>query len=341
MRTRFLTMFVLLAVAVVARGADDPMALPSYQPEAKVTGVITSWGHVFMQDVMKNWEQGFRKYHPDVRFADNLVSSAAATGALFTHTADLGFVGREIRPMEVAGYNRVMKHKPFGVQVMTGALTNPDKSVALGIFVHRDNPLARLNFRQLDAVFGAEHLRGAPQNIRTWGQLGLTGEWADKPIRIYQGLLDASPAFYFSVEVMKGSLLWNENTRVFDDLEKSGQPTITAAQQIVDALARDRYGMALAGVGTPNPEVKLLAIARGDGGPWIEPTRENILNRTYPFARSVWIYVNRGPGRPLDSKVREFLRYILSREGQQDVAKEGEYLPLAPELVRTELKKLE
>jgi phosphate transport system substrate-binding protein len=341
MTRRILLLGAAFTVASIIRGAEAPPTLPAYQPEVKIAGTITSWGHVFMKDAMKKWEEGFRKFHPDVRFVDNLVSSAAATGALFTGTADLGFVGREIRPMEVAGYNRVMKHKPFGVQVMTGALTNPDKSVALGIFVHRDNPLARLTFSQLDAIFGAEHLRGAPRNIRAWDQVGLTGEWADRPIRIYQGVLDASPAFYFSVEVMKGSLLWNENTRVFDDLDQPGGKTVTAAQQIVDALAADRYGIALAGVGTPNPGVKLIAIARADGGPWVEPTTENILNRSYPFARSVWIYVNRAPGQPLEPKVREFLRYILSREGQQDVAREGDYLPLTAGLAQAETKKLD
>ncbi len=103
----------------------------------------------------------------------------------------------------------------------------------------------------------------------------------------------------------------------------------------------DRYGIALAGVGTPNPDVKLIAIARSDGGPWIEPTMDTVLNRSYPFARSVWIYVNRAPGLPLEPKVREFLRYILSREGQQDVAREGEYLPLTASLARAEARKLE
>ena len=329
-----------LALCACGR-AQSPDALPPYQPQEKISGTIRTWGHVFVKDAMKLWEDGFRKFHPDVRFEDNLVSSAAATGALFTKTADLGFVGREIRPMEIAGYNRVMKFRPFGLQVMTGAYAHPDKSVALGVFVHRDNPLAQLTFAQLDAIFGAEHRRGAKQNIRTWGQLGLTGEWADKPITVYQGLLDASPAFYFSVEVMKGSLLWNERTRVFDDLDQPGGRTVTAGQQIVDALAADRFGLALAGAGTPNPNVKFLALARDERGPFVAPTLENVANRAYPFARSVWLYVNRAPGAPLEPKVREFLRYIFSREGQQAAQREGEYFPLTPELAAVERKKLE
>lgn len=333
-------LLVFLLLARPGAGADLA-AFPAYVPGAAVTGTITSWGHVFMKPVMRRWEEGFRRYHPGVRFSDNLVSSAAATGALFTRTADLGLVGREIRPMEVAGYARVMGCKPFGVQVMTGAYANADKSVALGVFVHRSNPLSRLTFAQLDAIFGAEHLRGQPGNIRAWGQLGLRGEWRDRPIQIYQGLLDAAPAFYFSKEVMKGSLLWNERTRLFDDLDLPGGKTRTAGQQIVDALAADRFGIALAGVGTVNAEVKLLGLARTGSGPWVAPSLVTIGDRSYPLARSVWIYLNRAPGAALEPKVREFLRYILSREGQQDVADEGEYLPLTPALAQEQRSRLD
>lgn len=336
-------LWIALALALTGPCLSSPAdsGLPDYVPQVAVSGTLTSWGHVFMKPVMQRWERGFQAYHPGMRFSDNLVSSAAATGALFTRTADLGLVGREIRPMEVAGYARVMKAKPFGIQVMSGAYANPDKSVALGLFVHKDNPLARLSYTQLDALFGADRLRGAPSVIRTWEQLGLDGAWAGHTITVYQGLLDASPAFYFSAEVMKGSLLWNEHTRVFDDVDLPGGKTLTAGQQIVNALAKDRYGIALAGVGTENPDVKLIAIAKAEGGPWITPTRETIRDRTYPLARSVWIYINHVPGQALDPKIREFLRYILSKQGQAEVEREGEYLPLTPAMAREQTKRLE
>ena len=336
---------LILILAACAGGthllADPAVSLPDYAPQQVVSGTITSWGHVFMKPVMERWERGFKAYHPSIQFSDNLVSSAAATGALFTRTADLGLVGREIRPMEVAGYARVMKAKPYPIQVMTGSYANPDKSVALGIFVHKDNPLAQLSYRQLDAIFGAERLRGETTTIRTWDQLGLQGEWRGHKINLYQGLLDAAPAFYFSSEVLKGSLLWNENTRVFDDVDLPGGKTLTAAQQVVNALGKDRYGMALAGVGTEGPDVKLIAIARSDSGPWIAPTRGTVLDRTYPLARSVWIYINRKPGEPIDPKVREFLRYILSKQGQAEVAGEGDYQPLPPTLAAEQAKRLD
>jgi phosphate transport system substrate-binding protein len=315
--------------------------IPAYQPQPITGGPIRSWGHVFLKKVMISWELGFQKYHPDVAFSDNLVSSAAATGALFTNTADLGIVGREIRPLEVAGYSRVMKHKPFPLEVMTGSYANADKSVALGIFVHKSNPLTHLTFAQLDAIFGSEHLYGKNENIRTWGQLGLTGAWASRPINVYMGELDAAPAFYFSQRVMRGSMLWNEHLHHLDDVTRPDGTVYETQQRIVDLLAKDETGIALSGAGSRNPDTKLVPISIGDGGPYVDATPTTVEERTYPLARSVWIYTNQAPGHPLDPRVREFLRFIFSREGQELVRKEGDYLPLTPELAAAQLKRLE
>ena len=315
--------------------------LPEYRPSPIQGGVIRSWGHVFVKKVMESWEREFQKYHPDITFSDNLVSSAAAVGALFTNTADIGIVGREIRPMEVAGYSRVMKQKPFPLEVMTGSFANADKSVALGIFVHKDNPLQRITFAQLDAVFGSEHKRGEKANIRTWGQLGLTGAWADRPIDVYTGELDAAPAFYFSQRVMLGSMLWNERLLHFDDVNRPDGTVYEAQQQIVDALARNPGGIALSGAGVKNPDVKLIPVAESANGTFIVATPATVQDRTYPLSRSVWFYTNQGTGHSLDPRVREFLLFILSRQGQELVRQEGEYLPLTPELDAAQIRKLQ
>lgn len=333
--------FCTNSVPVRGQQSSVSQTIPAYVPQDIEPGVIRSWGHVFLKKIMLSWEQTFATYHPGITFSDNLVSSAAATGALFTNTADLGILGREIRPMEVAGYTRVMKHKPFPYEVMTGSWANADKSVALGIFVAKDNPLTHLTFTQLDAIFGAEHLRGAPANIRTWGQLGLTGDWASRPIHVYGGELDAAPAFFFSQTVMKGSLLWNEGLRHFDDLDRPDKTTYVAQQRIVDALAKDPDGIALSGTGFASPGTRLIAIAATDAGPFITATPVTNENRTYPLSRSVWIYTNQAPGHPLDPRTREFLRFIFSREGQELVRQEGEYVPLTPALDAAQLKKLD
>ncbi len=333
--------FCLLSTQLHGQEVSSPIAIPAYQPEPIPGGAIRSWGHVFLKKVMISWELGFQKYHPDVTFSDNLVSSAAATGALFTNTADLGILGREIRPLEVAGYNRVMKHKPFPLEVMTGSYANADKSVALGIFVHKNNPLIHLTFAQLDAIFGSEHLRGENENIRTWGQLGLTGAWANRPITVYMGELDAAPAFYFSQRVMRGSLLWNEHLHHLDDVTRPDGTFYEAQQRIVDLLGKDETGIALSGAGSRNTDTKLIPISISAGDPYIDATPTTVEDRTYPLARSVWIYTNQAPDHPLDPRVREFLRFIFSREGQELVRKEGEYLPLTPEFAAAQLKRLD
>jgi phosphate transport system substrate-binding protein len=340
MSLRALLLTVPVTLAVACAHAQDLDSLAAYQARQEVAGTIRTWGHVFVRDAMKRWEEGFRKYHPDIKFEDNLVSSAAAIGALYAGAADIGFIGREIRPLEVAGYSRVMNQKPFAFRVMTGSYTNADKLVALGIFVHKDNPLTRLTYSQLDAIFGSENLR-AGKRIRTWDQIGLRGPWAKRRIQVYTGVLDAAPAFYFSQEVMKGSLLWNGDLRYFDDLAVPGGKDIEAGQRIVDALASDRYGIAVSGAGYRNPNVKLVAIAAADDGPFIEATPTTVANRTYPFTRSVWLYINHASGQTIDPKVAEFLRYILSREGQATVKLEGDYFPLTPEVAREELGKLD
>ncbi len=335
---------MLLACACGLRAQEpnvDLNAYASYQPQAVEPGVVRSWGHVFLKKVMLSWETAFQAYHPGVTFADKLVSSAAATGALFTNTADLGILGREIRPMEVAGYNRVMKHKPFPLEVMTGSWANADKSVALGIFVSADNPLTKISYAQLDAIFGAEHLHGEKQNIRTWGELGLTGRWASQPIHVYTGELDAAPAFYFSQQVMRGSLLWNDNLSHFDDINRADGTVYEAQQHIVDALARDEYGIALSGAGVPHPGTKLLAVSVDAARPAVLPTIATVEDRSYPLSRSVWIYTNQAPGHPLDARTKEFLRFIFSREGQALVLKEGEYMPVTPAMAAEQLQKLQ
>ena len=335
-----LALCVATGLALSAARADELEGIPSYQPKARVTGTIRTWGHVFVKEAMKNWEDGFRKYHPEVRFEDNLASSAAAMGGLYAGAADIGFIGREVRPMEMAGYKRVMKNPPLGLRVMTGSYAHPDKLIALGIFVHKENPLARLSYSQLDAIFGGENLR-AGKRIRTWAELGIGGDWARRPIQVYTGVLDAAPAFFFSQEVMKASLLWNGDLRYFDDLPVAGAKDIDAGQRTIDALANDRYGIALSGAGFRNPRVKLVAIGVGEEGPFIEATPQNVANRTYPLTRSVWLYVNREPGKKLDPKVGEFLHFVLSREGQALVKLEGDYSPLTANVAREELGKLD
>lgn len=343
---------VTLALAVLpaaaAQKATIPLwasyvgSLPPYQPSRRVSGTVTSWGHGFLKDMMRDWERDFHRFQPNVRFEDDLASSAAAMAGLYTGRANLGVLAREIVPMEVAAYQKMTGQKVFPVTVLTGSYADPDKLMALGIFVNRRNPLSRLDFRQLDAIFGAQHLGGGPVNIRTWGQLGLGGAWQHRPIHPYAGPAgDEAPAFYFSRTVMRGSTLWNGSLRQLDDITRADGSRIDGYQRAVDAVATDPDGIAVTVAGYRNPQAKLVAVAIAPAGPYVAPTRATVADRTYPLSRAVTFYINDGPKIPPDPAVVEFLRYVLSRQGQEQALREGDFLPLTPQIARAQLARLE
>ncbi len=352
---RLRLMFVAAAIApsalsLGAASAQGPVpvpawaqyvrALPPYAPRHEVSGTVRSWGHGFLKVMMRDWEEGFHRFQPNVTFQDDLASSAAAMAGLYSRRANLGVLAREIVPMEAAAYRKVAGQKPFPVTVLTGSYGDPDKIMALGVFVNKANPLARLSFGQLDAIFGAEHLRGGHGNIRTWGQLGLTGVWKNRPIHPFSGPANEAPAFYFSQTVMGGSVLWNCALRQFDDVPLPDGRHIDGYQRVVDQLALDPDGIALTGAGYRNPNAKLLAIAVRADGRYVHPSLANVADRSYPLARAVKFYINDGPKIPPNPAVVEFLRYILSREGQEQVLREGVFLPLTPMAASAQLRKI-
>jgi phosphate transport system substrate-binding protein len=335
---------VWFALTAAGARAQSLESLPHYQPDQTVAGTIRIWGHGspthdFMGKLMKAWEDGFRQHQPGVHIENRMYGTASAIGALYTGAADMTILGEEIHAPAAAAFERVMHYPPLGIEIATGSLDVRNFDYAHVFFVHKDNPLSRLTLTQLDAIFGSEHLRG-PRNIRTWGQLGLTGEWADKPITPYGWRLDDDFATYLQDTLLMGSHKWNCDLREFRHIKNPDGSIYDHGQQILDALAKDRYGIGVSNLRYINAEVKPLALAASNGEPYYEATKENLIQRRYPFTRIIPAYINRAPGQPVDPRVKEFLRYILSREGQQDIVRAG-YLPLNVESVREQLKKLE
>jgi phosphate transport system substrate-binding protein len=341
---------VILAIALGVPGADGVCAedLPAYQPEQRVAGVIRNHGAAF-GGLLKKWEDGFKKYHPDIQFDDKLPTSDAAIPALVTGVADLGPDGGEANLTETLAFFEVHGHHVTGIIVASGAYDVEGKSNGLVVFVHKDNPIAKLTVAQLDGIFGAERsggmrgfkwsgadARGADENIRTWGQLGLTGEWADRPIQTY-GHAPSGTARFFQWRVLKNGDKWNPNFREYvetgskmiADEDKAAQ-RLGLKSMLKNELASDRYGIAW----TVLPQahgidgIKPLALAPREGGEYVAPGKAAFQDRSYPLVRNIYIFLNRAPGKPLDAKFREFMRFILSREGQNIVARDASYLPL-------------
>jgi len=342
--------FVLsLCLAATALGGDL-RALAEYRPTAQVSGTIRSWGSRQMSGLMKRWEEGFRKVQPGVVFSDKLMGTASAQFGIQLDVADLALMNRQAVPYDLYGVWRRSHRLPVQIEVATGSFNVPGKANALAVFVHKSNPLTRLTLKQLDGIFGAQRTggwdgmewniasaRSEKDDIRVWGQLGLTGEWADKPIHAY-GPPGIGPGglTYFQLRVLGGADTWCEGLREFAD-----------RREMVNALARDPYGIGYTGIAYANTDVKPVALAEHPGGDYVELTKTTVEDRTYPLTRPIYIYFapdlpnGDTPDPKVDPKVREFLRYILSRQGQEDVAREGDYLPLTAKTVTQQLQKLE
>jgi phosphate transport system substrate-binding protein len=349
------------AERVVSRGKKayytrpfDLGGLPAYEPAQRVTGTIRMWGSNYLKDgnLADYWDASFRKFHPGLTFEYQLKTSLAAVPALVTGVADLG-PNRKITFAETLLYERYFNRDPLEIVFATGSFDVPGWQPAYGIIVHKNNPIADLTMGQLDGIFGAarrggwsgtswhpEFARGPEENIRTWSQLGLKGDWAGKRINVYGLNLRYHQATVISDMLLKSSDKWNEDLRIYAN---EILPDGTFGRLMVDDLVADPYCIAYVAAPTVNlpPELKLVRLAAKEGGPFVSFTIESVQNRTYPMADEVYMYANVQPGTGVDPKVKEFLRFILSREGQQDVMRDGKYLPLTPELAREQLKKLE
>ena len=321
-------------------------SLPAYQPQPAPAGVIRLWGHgsftrPFMRLLVARWVKGFARFHPDITIREETYGTSSAIPALALGAGDLAILGEEILPEAVDTFRRVKPYDPFSVEIANGSVDVRNFDYAQMFFVHKDNPLTQLTLTQLDAIFGAEHRRGAPANIRTWGQLGLKGEWADKPIIPYGWRTDDSFGFYLEQTLLAGSHRWNSALREFRHINRPDGTIYDHGQQALDGLAHDRYGIAVSNIRYAGPDVKALAIAERDGMPYVTATAQTLIDHTYPLSRTLPAFLDRVPGQPVEPKIKEFLRYILSREGQQDIVDDGRYLPLSPADIAVQLKKLE
>lgn len=314
--------------------------LPAYSPATTATGTIATWGDPAFGKMMEGWADGFRSYQPDVRFETFLRGTSTAVGALYTGIAQLGLFGREIRRLERTSWKRMFPYQPTEFIVATGSYNEFAKTVAVAVLVNADNPLTGISLRQLDAIYSRDRKRGAPESIGRWGQLGLSGDWADRPITIFGLDEDTGTANYLQSRLLLDGR-WAVDVRL-----PPGAPTEMyagsgghAADALVQALLADRSAIGFGGFRNLAPGLKALAVA-GNGGQYVEGTRESVASREYPFSRSVYAVVNKAPDAAWDPKIREFMSFVLSREGQQVVAAEGGYLPLVARIVEAERAKL-
>jgi phosphate transport system substrate-binding protein len=355
-----ITVFAAM-VSLTALAGDLVGSAPSYEPASQqYKGTLRLFGSA-LKGVVASWAEAYAKLQPNVRFAINPGGSDAAIGSIQHGTADIAVFGRELTLNDYLGFSENHGYNPTEIIVASGGFDVPGSSFGLVVFVNKENPLRGLTMKQLDGIFGSQRTggyrgyqwipveRSAQDNIRTWGQLGLGGEWKNKPIQTY-GYADGGMAQFFQFEVFAGGDKWNENYRQYveDGTRILGKELKGSASGILSMLAeieKNKYGIGFAGF----PQWKKVPDVTGirpvalskDGGPFVVPTRETMTDRSYPLTRSVYFYINKDPARPLSPMVEDFIKFVLSRDGQEIVEKNGIYLPLPADVAQAGRAKLE
>ena len=293
--------------------------LPRYGAMSGVSGNVSSVGSDTLNNLMTHWAESFQKFYPNARIQIEGKGSSTAPPALISGTAQLGPMSREMKGTEIDAFEKKYGYKPTPIR------TSVD---ALAVFVNKDNPIKCLSMAQVDAVFSKSRRHGLKEDITTWGQLGLTGEWAKKPLSLY-GRNSASGTYGF----FKEHALKNGD---FKDAVKE-QP---GSASVVQGVTVDRHGIGYSGIGYATAGVRAVPLSEKQGGKCVEATADNSYSGSYPMSRFLYVYINKAPGKALDPLTRELVKLVVSREGQEGVVKDG-YFPIPATIAKEELNKIQ
>jgi len=326
---------VALAALALAIGSGAAAAgrAPTANKAAGDPHLIRVWGYTGLSGQLLRWEAEYGKLHPEVRFENQLHAPAAVMAGLYNGVADVALMGREIWPVDTMAYRWVYQQVPFGVIVATAGLQAPGQMFTPVVVVNAKNPIAAITVSQLDAIYGCEH-RAAPANIRTWGDLGVKGEWGDQPIHPYGFGGEDALGVYFRQTVLRMDFKPNPESHLLSDRD-GGKGT--AAERIAEAVAADPYGIGYTsaphGWGT-----KVLPVGAPEP---VEPSADALSTHEYPLTRSVWVYFRRVPDEAIDPKVDAFVRFLLSARAQAAIEPADELIPLTRALMEKQVQKLD
>jgi phosphate transport system substrate-binding protein len=306
----------------------DP-AIPAYKPVKGLAGTLKGVESNTVTDVTGAWIDGFTKIYPNVKISVDIGGSGQGGPRLTSGAADFGFIAREMMGREETPFVDKFGYPPLAVAVSGGSYAVKAFTDCVVFIVNKDNPLNQISYPQLDAMYSLTHNRGIRKPITTWGQLGLTGEWADKPIHLWGVEIPNGYDNFVNMHVLA-------NGQWRGDIQSL--PTVIP---LSDKVAADKYAISYTGLAwDTNPNTKVLKLAVRENGPYIEPTFETVANQTYPLSRVIYMFVNKAPGKPLSPLLREFLLYALSRQGQEAIVKDAIFTPLPAALDDRERAKL-
>lgn len=318
MTFRTITLSVLASVALASGAYAQTLdvKLPDYKPASGVSGNLKSIGSDTLNNLMTLWAEGFRSQYPNVKIEIEGKGSSTAPPALISGTAHFGPMSRPMKSAEIDQFEKKFGYKPTAIR---GAVD------ALAVFVHKDNPIKCLSLQQIDAVFSKTRKGGLDKDVATWGQLGLTGEWASKPISLY-GRNSASGTYGYFKEVALFNGDYKDSVK-----EQPGSSTV------VQGVATDKFAMGYSGIGYKTADVRAVPVSAKDGAKCYEASSDNAYAGDYPLARFLYVYVNVNPNEKLDPVRAEFIKYVYSKPGQQAVVKDG-YFPVTWNLASQDLK---
>ncbi len=317
---KFLAVAIALAGAAAAGGvaaqtAVDP-ALSSYEPVSGVSGNLKSIGSDSLNNLMALWAEGFSRAYPNVRIEIEGKGSGTAPPALIQGTAQFGPMSRPMKSAEIQEFERKYGYQPTAIR---GALD------ALAVYVHKDNPVQCLSLQQVDAIFSKTRNGGHVKNLQTWGDVGLTGAWASRPISIY-GRNSASGTYGYFKEVA-----------LFDGDFKDEVKEQPGSSTVVQGVGADIAGIGYSGVGYRTADVRPVPLKATEDDECFEAVADNAASGDYPIARFLYIYVNKNPNEALDPVRAEFIRFVYSKEGQEATVRDG-YFPVNKRVADADLK---
>ncbi len=312
------SMASMTAAPLAAQPAQVDAGIAAYQKASGISGSVSSIGSDTLNNLMTFWAEGFQKQYPNVRIQIEGKGSSTAPPALISGTAQLGPMSRVMKAEEIDEFEKKYGYKPTAIKVAVDGV---------GVFVNKDNPIKELTLQQVDGIFSKTR-KGGGKDAKSWGQVGLTGDWAARPVSLYgRNSASGTYGFFKEIALFKGD---------YKDTVKE-QP---GSASVVQGITEDRYAIGYSGIGYKTSGVRTVALAKKAGEPFYEDTPENVLSGKYPLSRFLYVYVNKAPNKPTDPLVRELLRFVLSQEGQQTVVKDG-YLPISKRVLDEELAKLQ
>ncbi|RJG12828.1 phosphate ABC transporter substrate-binding protein PstS family protein [Pseudomonas cavernicola] len=308
--------FVAAGVATASAVAAVDPAIPAYTKTTGVSGNLSSVGSDTLANLMTLWAEEYKRLYPNVNIQIQAAGSSTAPPALTEGTANLGPMSRKMKDVELQAFEEKYGYKPTAIPVAVDALA---------VFVHKDNPIKSLDMAQVDGIFSATRLCGGG-NVKTWGDLGLTGDLAKKPVQLFGRNSVSGTYGYFKEEALcKGDFKGNVN-------EQPGSASV------VQSISQSLNGIGYSGIGYKTASVKAVALSK-KGGEAFDATEENALNGKYPLSRFLFVYVNKAPNKPLAPLEAEFVKMVLSQSGQQVVVKDG-YIPVPAKVAEKVLKEL-